>query len=237
MEPGNRKILVYQPAYIGLVGAVVAVLLASAGWLLYRHGLRSAGSELVVLERSRDALEQEVEALQDENATLRQQLAVTQRSSEIDRHATLELRNAMGDLREDSLALQKELDFYRGIVSPKDGRSGLNIERFAIQPGTAPGHYLYSLVLTQLRNNQRYVNGVVDVAIEGLQDGRITVLPLTSLAPGEHKPLKYKFRYFQDFAGEIKIPKGFEPKRVKIRLVPGGKGQPRGVEKSMDWPV
>ena len=44
MEPGNRKILVYQPAYIWLGSAVVVVILISAGYLLFQRGIDYAGT-------------------------------------------------------------------------------------------------------------------------------------------------------------------------------------------------
>jgi hypothetical protein len=48
--------------------------------------------------------------------------------------------------------------------------------------------------------------------------------------------MKFKFRYFQEFTGELELPEGFEPRRVMIRLKPSGNKQPAGVEKTVDWP-
>ena len=134
------------------------------------------------------------------------------------------------------LALSEELEFYRGIVSPKDGKAGLRIQRFNIEPGSVSGVFNYQLMLTQVQRNERYVRGVIEIEVEGVEDGRNRVLPLSALA-SEKKELKFKFRYFQEFGGELVIPDGFLPEKVTIKVLPSGKGKPAGVDKTMEWPA
>ena len=52
-----------------------------------------------------------------------------------------------------------------------------------------------------------------------------------------NKILAQAFRYFQRFAGRIQLPDRFQPRRVTIRLSPRGKGQPAGVEQTLEWPA
>jgi len=236
MEPGNRKILVYQPAYIWLVSAIAVVILIGAGYLLYQRGIHYAGTEWAVLERKGEELSMQLQEARERNAELSQQIAILQRSSEIDRLASLEVRNEFAALQDQMLALNEELQFYRGIVSPKDGKTGLQIQRFDIQAGFARGVFSYQLMLTQVQRNERYVSGVIEIEVEGMEDGRKRVLPLSVLA-SDKKGLKFKFRYFQEFGGELRMPDGFIPERVTVKVLPGGKGKPPGVDKTMEWPV
>ena len=53
-------------------------------------------------------------------------------------------------MQDELLELRKELDFYRGIVSPGDREPGLRIQRFQLEPDTETGRVFYSLTLTQV---------------------------------------------------------------------------------------
>ncbi len=236
MEPGNRKILVYQPAYIWLGGAIAIVVLISAGYLLFQKGVHYAGTEWSALERQEEELGRQLQEAREQNFELSQQLAILQRSSEIDRLASLEVRNEFAALQDQMLALSRELDFYRSIVSPKDGKIGLQIQHFEVKAGSSGGVFSYQLMLIQVQRNERYVRGVIEIEVEGVEDGRKRVLSLSALG-SEKKDLKFKFRYFQEFGGELVIPEGFLPENVTIKVRPTGKGKPPGVEKTMEWPA
>jgi hypothetical protein len=235
MEPGNRKILVYQPVYLWLMASVLTVVLITVAFALLSHGKRSAVAGWEQLARDRDELKRKNEELQQVNLGLREQIAILERSSEIDRLASLEVRSEFADLQGELLDLRKELDFYRGIVSPGDVKAGLRIQRFHLEPGEKEGRFRYNLVLTQVKHNERYVRGLVEIDIEGLEDSKTKLLPLARLVEGDTAALKFKFRYFQNFKGEIRIPEGFQPQRIRIRLKPQGKGQPPAIEETMEW--
>lgn len=237
MESANRKIIVYQPAYLWIGGAVVLALLVGAGYLLFQRGMHYAGTKLDSLERQGTDLERKLEEARATNAELRQQLAILERSSEIDRRASLEVRNEFAELQAKMQKLRKDLAFYRGIVSPADNKTGLDIQHFELQPIAQSGHYQFKLMVTQVKRNERFVRGVIEIDVEGMEDGKSKVLSFTRLRVDGGKALKFKFRYFQDFEGEIKLPPKFSPQRLTIRVKPSGKRQPPGVEKTMEWPV
>ncbi|GMQ88059.1 MAG: hypothetical protein BMS9Abin08_1277 [Gammaproteobacteria bacterium] len=237
MVSGSRKILVYQPAYAWLGLAVALVVLATVAYLLFESGIRYSGERVEQLTQQLDAVEDSYEALQLVKSELREQIAVLKRSSEIDRRATREVRNEYAGLREKAMELRKQLAFYQGIVSPGDARPGLKVQRFHLEPTQEEGGFFYSLTLTQVKLNERYVRGVVEMEIEGLEDGRPKLLKFSKLAADNSKVLTFKFRYFQNFEGEIWIPPQFKPQQIRILLKPRGKRQPPGIEKTMDWPV
>jgi len=234
---GDRKILVYQPVYVWLGLAVVMVFLATAAYLLFESGIRYSGERVEQLTQQLDSIEGSYEALQQANTELQEQLAVLKRSSEIDRRATREVRNEYAGLREKAMELRKQLAFYKGIVSPGDAKPGLRVQRFHLEPTQEEGGFFFSLTLTQVKRNERYVRGVVEMEIEGLEDGKPKLLEFRKLAAGNSKVLNFKFRYYQNFEGEIQIPSQFEPRQVRILLKPSGKGQPPGIEETMDWPI
>ncbi len=235
MEPGNRKILLYQPIYAWLIVAMVIVLLGSGGYLLFQRGIHYAGTEWLELKSHSDVLIKQSQEVREQNIDLRQQIAVLARSSEIDRLASDEVRNEFAVLQDKMLALREELAFYRGIVSPMGNEAGLQIQRFNLQAETTAGHYRYRLMLTQVKTNEKYVRGAIEIAVEGMEEGEKQVKSLSSLTTGD-KVLKFKFRYFQEFEGQLVIPEGFLPERITIKVLSGGKGKPSDVEKIMEWP-
>jgi hypothetical protein len=237
MQTANRKILVYQPVYVWLGIAVSMALLVAAAVVLFERGKSHAASGLEKLARQRSELEQRVAEVQKANLSLREQAAVSQRSSEIDRRASLEVRREFASLQDELLELRQELDFYRGIVSPGDATPGLRIQRFQLEPTTESGRIFYTLTLIQVKRNERYVRGVIEIEVEGQEDGNPKVLLFKKLAEGNSKALNYRFRYFQNFEGEIWIPPQFKPNKVRILLKPQGKGQLPGIEEVMDWPA
>jgi heme exporter protein D len=237
MVTGNRKILVYQPVYVWLGVAVSVTLLVTAAWVSFERGKSYAASGLDKLTRQRGELQQRVAELQEANLSLREQAAVAQRSSEIDRRASLDVRREFASLQNDLLELREELEFYRGIVSPGDAKRGIRIQRLQLEPALESGGVFFSLTLTQVSQNERYVRGIIEMEVEGLEDGKPKVLLFKKLAEGNSKALNYRFRYFQNLEGEIWIPPEFEPKKLRVLLKPQGKGQPPAIEELMDWPT
>ena len=237
MESGQRKILVYSPRTLWLALGMLVLLALLGASVTFNFGKQFAGDELARLKSQRDQLDTQIKDFDQQNRELRERVAVLGRSSEIDRLASLEVRNSYADLQSELLELRKELEFYRGIVSPGVASAGLHIQRFELVPGSEPGHFDYSLTLTQVKRNDRYVRGKIHIDVEGLQDGTPAKLEISALAARDAATLNYKFRYFQHFSGEIVLPANFEPQRVTVRLVPSGKGQPAGVETTVDWPA
>ncbi|TCK19259.1 hypothetical protein DFR30_2569 [Thiogranum longum] len=237
MDSSQRKILVYSPRMLWLLLGILVLLALLGASMAFNFGKQYAGDELVQLKSERGHLDSQIEKLEKRNRELRERVAVLEKSSEIDRLANLEVRDSYAALQNELLELRRELEFYRGIVSPGGEKAGLRIQRLELVPGHESGHFDYNLTLTQLKRNDRYARGTIALEVEGLQDGKQVKLPLSALTPGDAAVLNYKFRYFQHFAGELVLPDGFEPQRVTVRLKPRGKGQPSGVETTMEWPT
>ncbi|MDX1696753.1 MAG: DUF6776 family protein [Thiohalobacterales bacterium] len=218
-----------------MVALLIAVLLAV--WWVYDLGKLHGVSELEAVRTRNDMLDERNAGLARDAAELREQVAILERSAQIDRQAALDVRSELGQLEEELQAAREEIEFYRGIVSPGDVRPGLRIHRFALEQGSAPGEYHYDLVLTQLKRNDTFVSGVVDWRITGAMPDYQTEIGLERVTDPAVKELKFRFRYFQDLAGTIRLPEGFTPSKVVLTVRPSGKGKSEPVEESYDWPV
>lgn len=208
-----------------------------AGWWLYDFGKVRGVAELGSLRTQHTVLEKRNRKLMKDNKVLREQVAILERSSQIDQQAAQDVKADLGQLETELQGAREEIEFYRGIVAPGDVQSGLRIHRFAMVNGTDAGEYHYDLVLTQLKRNDRYVTGVVDWKIAGLMLGEPGELALAGVTNPAVRQLKFRFRYFQELAGTITLPDGFEPEKVILEVIPEGKGKPQPVKQTFDWYV
>jgi hypothetical protein len=226
-----RKLLVQA-----LVLAVIA-LAAYAAWRLYDLGKVQGVSELRTLRTAHRTLEAAHGKLVEERDTLRDRVAILERSSQVDRQAAQAVRDELGVLQEELQTAREEIKFYRGIVSPADGKQGLRIHNFTLSRGLQDGEYQYDLVLTQLQRNDRYVSGRVSWNIIGKQDDEVSELGLADVTQAETDYLEFRFRYFQHLTGRITLPEGFLPHKVELRVKASGKKAPEPLAEVYDWPA
>ncbi len=218
-----------------LITAMLLGLPAMGGGFYYL-GQQQAGYDRLEVVKEREALLGRIQALEAERDRLREQVALLERSNQMDREAYAKLDESLKGLQGEILELREEVAFYRGIVSPRQASAGLRVERFKVEPqgnGEVP-LYHYKLVLTQVLKNDRIARGVVRVRVEGVRDGRPQTLPLHQLTPAKDKEnLPFRFRYFQKFEGDLLLPEGFVPRSVTVEVRPR-KG--KGFKESFPWP-
>ncbi len=215
-----------------LVAATLLVL-GLSGWGLFEFGRIEGGYNQFSAQARFKVLEEQVKALEGENSRLRSEVALLQTSRQVDRKAYEEVDESLADLQSQIQSQREELVFYRGIVSPEDGRSGLQVQELEIIPTERERAYLLSLVLIRAIKHDRRVNGVVNFAVEGTLDGAATTLGMADLMASDG-PLEFNFRYFQDFELEIGLPQGFTPRRVQVDVTPKTKGV-AAVSRTFDW--
>ncbi len=210
-----------------------ALLLGLGGWGLFEAGRVDGGYNQFRAKARFNELEKQVLALESENASLRNEVALLETSRQVDRKAYEQVDASLADLQSQIQSQREELVFYRGIVSPEDGRSGLQVQDLEIIATEREGAYRLSLVLIRAIKHDRRVNGVVNFAVEGDLGGAARTLAMAELAPSAD-PLEFNFRYFQDFEREIVLPEGFSPRRVHVEVAPRTKGV-AAVSRTFDW--
>ena len=109
--------------------------------------------------------------------------------------------------------------FYRGIVSPSDGNSGLRVQDLKLTRGKAEHEFNLRLVLVQAMKHDRKVSGDVSLSVVGSQNGVETTFELAQLLVDESDSAwPFSFRYFQDFDRRIVLPDGFTPERIDVAV-------------------
>jgi cell division protein FtsB len=204
---------------IWVVRGVLFALIGISAYLIFEFGRISAGYDIVDAAKDRQAYEDRVVALDDEIIALKQEVALLETHREIDREAYKEVEGSLSSLQAKIQEQRDAIAFYRGIVSPADGKSGLRVQDLKLTRGKAEREFNLRLVLVQAMQHDRKVSGDVSLSVQGNQDGVETVYTLTELNPAEaEKGWPFSFRYFQDFNRRLVLPDGFTPESIHVEV-------------------
>lgn len=232
MKSGSLVVKHHSPVQRWGIWIGGALLIFGAGWGLFVYGKMTAGFDQIESSGVEQRLETTIESLKNERIALRDQIALLERSNQMDKQAYVEVDSSLKSLQEEILELREQVSFYRGIVAPKESSAGLRIERLEMSGSAEERLYHYELVLTQVLKNQRTVRGNAFIDVEGLQNGRPKTLKLGSIAVAGKKDLGFKFRYFQKFKGDLVFPDGFVPRSVNVTVRASNK---KSIESSYEW--
>jgi len=233
MKSGNIRVRHHSPLYHYGVRVVGVILLVATGFGLYYFGQQSAGFFQTEATQTQERLELNVSQLNNDKVVLRDQLALAQRSAEVDSQAYLQVKENLKALQQEILELREEVGFYRGIVAPKESSSGLRIDRLEITKASGKRLFRYNLVLTQVLKNHRNVRGTFKLIVEGVQNDRPKKLKMNRVTVAKKKYVEFKFKYFQKFEGDLVLPKGFSPREVIVEV---SARKQKKLSGSFDWP-
>ena len=202
-----------------LLRAVVVAVVVACSYLIYEYGRISAGYDVVDAANERAAFEEHIVSLDENIAGLKQEIAVLETHREIDREAYREVESGLLTLQEKIQEQQDAIAFYRGIVSPADGKPGLRVQDFRLTRSGDERAFNLRLVLVQAMKHDRKVSGDVALSVEGSEGGEAKTYPLTELLPAEADTAwPFSFRYFQDFDRQLILPDGFTPERIHVEV-------------------
>lgn len=171
--------------------------------------------------------------LTQENARLKQQLAIAQRSVQVANVASRKLTDNLAERDEQINGLRADLAFYSRLVGGSAQHQGLQLQDVHLQ---RVGHsHAWNLELTLTRNARRgdEVDGVATIDVDGVRGGSLARMHWQDISAPEQKDgLHFKFKYFQQLHGTILLPRDFMPNRLQVDLAPKG-GKP--INQSMSW--
>jgi len=232
MKSPRVKLVEHRPfrraAAILLLGGV-AIGLAVVG---YQLGKRQTETRLFAA----NGMEARLADAQERIAELERRNADIKLSSTVDGDTQDQLRETIKQLRDEIADSREELLFYRQLMAPSEAERGLRVERLDLHGREGTRTVSYRLMLTQVADRQQLIAGHVTVDVTGTRGATEEVLSLTDLDPDETYPLAFKFRYFQDFTGNLNLPDGFEPSKVTVAAEVAGQNGKR-VERTFDWKI
>lgn len=199
----------------------------------YELGQARAGFLRAEAEDRERRLREQLLERDDQLARLREQALMLETTEKINAEAYRQVEARLVELQSRIQSQAEDLAFYRGIVS-SDVQQGLRVQNLELAGGGGEAGVSLKLVLAQgLRSDSRVV-GTVEVDVEGDHDGAPRTLTLAELTDDGTARLEFSFRYFQNLETRLRLPDGFAPSRINVRLRPRGKGVD-AVDASFDW--
>ncbi len=227
--------------YLALLLFPAIVVVAS--WYAYEYGRTgallnsmAAGSTVTVLERQVEGLQQQVKALESERVKLREEIAVLERASQIDREAVRAAGEEIKSVQEGQLKMEEELVFLRGIISDRVDKKSLRIRDFRLRPTESQHLFQYSFTVSQVLDDKKGVKGDLFITVAGEQEGKKISLELPALTKEKSNSLKVDLKHFQKFEGLLQLPEGFVASKMTIDIKPDKKKQPR-LSETFKWLV
>lgn len=207
------------------VGLLLLALLLGAlgtGFWLGRSG--NTG----VAEQNRQLQARLADTLSDLQAA-HHRLVVYQAESQVGQQARDQLREQIRSLRDQIAGLREAVTFYKNVMAPADHASPLRIQTFELRPAADLQHFRYHVVLVQPGNSQRDLSGHVEFRLQGRRGGKPVALDTDGLLDSGGAP-GFRFRYFQELAGTLTVPKGVAPVSLELIVRPDSEG--KGVVRS-----
>jgi hypothetical protein len=221
-DPGarRRRRLLLGVAWV----ATVALAWIAGGWL-------SSPMEAELRDRLR-TVERQLAERTGQNATLEERLAIATRADQISREANLALQQTLAEREEELAGLRADLEFYERLVGG-GGREGLRVHQFRLRPIAGTRGFGFVLTLTQTGRRGAEIAGQVELAVEGVRDGRVERLDWRALLRDpEADAMRFGFKYFQRLDGSFVLPDGFAPSRV---LVTGRGSGGETIDQTIAW--
>ena len=202
-----------------MVRVVVVALIIVSAYLVFEFGRIRAGYDLIEAGDISQAYEDHIAGLDNEIIELKQEIALLETNREVDRESYKEVEASLSTLQAKIQEQRDAIAFYRGIVSPSDGNSGLRVQDLKLSRGKAEREFNVRLVLVQAMKHDRKVSGDVNLTVAGEQDGVERSYAFRELMPAEaDKVWVFSFRYFQDFDRQLVLPDGFTPERITVEV-------------------
>ncbi|EAR10927.1 DUF6776 family protein [Reinekea blandensis] len=224
-HPARRRLL----ALVGLV--LVGLMVYSAYWYGEQVGV---GQETRLL-LERNELRAELRDRTEQLESLRQRVAVLETASFVDKEANDGVRQLNRELSDRIAELEEEIALYQGIMSPSVNSAGLTIQEVNLTTTPSDNRYRFKVMLTQVGNNSTYLRGFVGINVLGVANGEATAFPLKDLSEDiSDVDIKFRYRYFQDFTGELVLPEGFTPDQIQVVAQSVGDKAAR-VERAYNW--
>lgn len=233
---GNKgyRLQYRDPRKRRLSAAFMLLLLVLLGVSLYRLGGTHAEERLGADTRELASLRSEVARLDEVNRDLMQRSTLAERTAEVERQSSEQVRETLRQMEVQIQALDEELLLYRAIVSQEHAENGLFVQSLRVEPADGENAFSWRLMLAQARGAAAPVEGDVELAVQARRGGVITTLDHAEILPEGQGDVKFGFRYFQSLEGGIRLPEGFQPVAALVRLKPKDSNLPP-VEKRFIW--
>jgi hypothetical protein len=221
----------------GLKFAIASICLAVIALLVYgshQQGMQEGLALKATIVEQRDLLQSQLDASKAEVIVMRQSIADKEVGEQIDTYANEEVRLTVESLQNNIAELREEVRFYKSVLMPNVNEKGLRIERLELKATADPLKVRYHLLLTQVVDKHRFIQGGVKMSLVGTRDNQEVSIPFEQLNGMSNSSTGFRFRYFQNIDGELVVPDGFSPMEIEVVATSTGPSG-RRLERRFDW--
>ena len=229
----QQIIAIKQPRMWLLSLVLIFSIILISLWISFEYGRNIAGYDSADAEAYIDQLQAQLEESQAENVASNRQATMLERNSRIDVDASTQLKDTLAQVQDEVLELKKELSFYKSIVAPEQGDRSIAIQTIQLKANES-GDFAYKIMVSQRGRNDRFARGVIEVSIEGVKKGQPVTLKLADVSNDTKKPMKFGFKYFQNFEGVITLPAQFLPDTLRVKVKPSV-GKIKSLDEQFAW--
>ena len=198
---------------IGL-GIVVAIAVLSA-YYFGRHGLQGQIEQLESKLSEQDARNGSQQARID---TLEFRIAELTLGESVSELAATDLQAVVVQQQGKIARLESEAIYYRNLMSPGAGDREVFIHRVDLLPSVDNRYLNYEILLTHADPDGAHTVGRIGITLAGVVENRQTLIDVGASGLIEPEALEYDFRYFQNFAGQLRLPEGFQPATLLLEV-------------------
>jgi hypothetical protein len=114
--------------------------------------------------------------------------------------------------------LESEAIYYRNLMSPGAGDREVFIHRVDLLPSVDNRFLSYEILLTHADPDGAHTVGRIGLTLSGIIENRQILIDAGGAGLIELDALEYDFRYFQNFAGQLRLPEGFKPATLLLEV-------------------
>jgi hypothetical protein len=193
---------------------VTAALWLCSLMLVWWCAVRWASPHLASVRAENVRLREQTRQFDD----LNQRVTTLKSSDDISRAANQELQASLSERDEEVSALRADVAFYERLVGTSGQRRGLSVHSVKMDRD-ANGSWHYATTLTQNLNRGKISQGDMTLQIDGAKAGKLQTLQWDDLLQKPSAAAQpFEFRYFQKVEGNVMLPPGFTPNRVRVDL-------------------
>ena len=196
------------------LGILASVALLSA-YYLGRHGLQGQIEQLELSLFEQDAHNRLQQARID---TLEFRLAELTLGESVSELAATDLQAVVVQQQDKIARLESEAVYYRNLMSPGAGDREVFIHRVDLLPSVDNRYLNYEILLTHADPDGAHTVGRIGITLAGVVENRQTLIDAGASGLIEPEALEYDFRYFQNFAGQLRLPEGFQPATLLLEV-------------------
>lgn len=203
--------------------AVLVILIAGVPlgvWLAVELGRLQKDGDLQALQARAEALEEENATLKDRVADLRKRVGELESEKSMQAGRVQKFQGMAERLEERILGLEDQVSFYRNILDPQKADRDASVEDLRLRSLEGQDRsYRYTFKLVQGIAKKDPVRGFARVAVTfENQKGEEKVRFFPDGSRYRRKGMAADFRYFQEFDGRLDLPPKVDPLRVTVQL-------------------